>query len=270
MEAAVYEALLRDQKSMCELMAALGHLLRRIATTTEGRLPNRCLKAADWLRDCEFEHRTEVRIAAAVASIYDKEIGPIVTNVSRANKEFAWVGVDLPARMAAVLDRRVRLGNAAELRRNPLGGACEIDPGDATLFIEGSVEDGLIEDLLFAFLVLDWQEVKTPKYRSVEVLPSYAVLKCLFLAGEIRCGEEPKRLVADRRIPSLLAAGDLKAAADIAVKRLKIAGLRPLAVPYPGGVNARRLAGGLLIPVRQRKLLDCGIFHEEPSMTGNT
>jgi CRISPR-associated protein Csx17 len=165
----------------------------------------------------------------------------------------------------SVLDRRLQSANAAEAGTNPLGGSCTIDPGDATLFIEGSADDALLEDLLFAFLVLDWRDFKTPDHYSAEVLPAYAVVKCLFQPGEIRHGEEPKHLVADRRVLSLLAAGSVAAAAKVAVDRLRIAGLCPLDVTYSGGVDPRRLAASLLIPVWQGKLLACGIFHEQES-----
>ncbi len=263
-ESAIYEALLHDtHRSMQDLMAALGRMLRRVATTTETRLPNRGLGATGWLDACGFQGTVEVRIAAALASIYDREAGPLAYNLSRASKEFAWTGHDLSTRLTSVLNRRLQAASAAETGGNPLGGACAVDPGDATLFIEESVDDELIEDLLFAFLVFDWTDFQTPKYAAAEVLPVFAVLKCLFLPGEIHHGGEPKRVAADRRILAALAAGAVEDAGNIAVKRLQIAGLRPLDVRYSGGVDARRVAAALLIPVWQSKLLGCGIFHEQ-------
>ena len=154
------------------------------------------------------------------------------------------------------------MADAAEASANPLGGACAIDAGDATLFIEGSVNDVLIEELLFAFAILDWKDFEASPYSAAEVLPTYAVLKHLFLPGEIRIGGETKRLRADPRLLSLLAAGNIQDASEIAVHRLRVAGLRPLAVAYGGGVDPRRLAAALLIPVRSGKRLASGIFHE--------
>ena len=262
-ENTIYETLLMSKTDLRGLMAALGALLRRVATATETRLPFRALSARPWLDACGFREQAEVRIAAALASIYEHEIGPLAHNLSRASGQFAWSGIDLPARMLSLLERRIQTASAAEVRVNPLGGPCAVDPGDATLFIEGAVDDRLIEDLLFAFLLFDWQGFQRPEYRSVEVLPTYAVLKCLFLPGEIRRGDETKRLVADRRILSLLAAGCVEGAAKEAVNRLRIAGLRPLSVAYAGGMDSKRLAASLLIPVRQNGLLASGIFHEE-------
>ncbi len=265
-ESAAYHALLTPgSERMCELMRALGRMLRRILTTTDSRLPARAFEAGPWLEACGFEARPEVRIAAALCSIWTPDVGSLAENLSRAGNRFAWAGASLPDRLVSVLDRRLQAANAAEMNKNPVGGSCVVDPGDATLFIEGSVDDSLIEDLLFAFISLDWRDFKTPQHSSAEVLPVYAVLKCLFLPGEIKRGEDKKRLVADRRILSLLAAGSIEEAASIAVHRLRVAGLRPLEVNYAAGVDPRRLAASLLIPVWQGKLLAAGVFHKEES-----
>jgi CRISPR-associated protein Csx17 len=263
-EGAVYQALLTTEHrgEMRDVMSAFGRMVRRAATTAEPHLPRRALKAADWLQACGFENSPSVRIAAAVASIYDRQTGAITENLCRGERAFAWDGIDLSDRMASVLGRRIQSANAAEARRNPLGGSCELNPGDVTLFIEGSVDDVLVEDLIFAFLVFDWQGYEAPRYFSAEVLPSYAVVKCLFLPSEIRRGEDPKFLVADRRILAALSAGSIGDATEMAVNRLRISGLRPLGVTYAGGVDPRRLAASLLIPVRQGRLLTSGIFHE--------
>jgi len=125
----------------------------------------------------------------------------------------------------------------------------------------------LIEDLLFAFATLDWTNFEAPlapePISRREVLPVYAVMKHLFLPGEIRRGPEPKRLRADPRIVSLLRAGRIEQAAQIAVNRLRVAGFRPLDVDYIGGMDAGRLAASLLVPVWQGKALGAGIFHDE-------
>jgi CRISPR-associated protein Csx17 len=265
-QTAIYDALLTDRPDCIrELMAALGRLLRRIFTTAESRLPARVLKASPWLQACGFTDPklAEVRIAAALASIWTPGVGSMADNLSRADKRFAWVGNSLSARMASVLDRRIQLATANEVRSNPLGGSCALDPGDATLFIESSVDDSLIEDLLFAFAVLDWQDFTAPQVPSAEVLPIYALLKALFLPGEIRAGKEPVLLHADPRILPALAAKDISRAADVAVARLRVARLRPLDVTYRGGVDSSRLAASLLIPVRPGKVLRAGILHPE-------
>jgi CRISPR-associated protein Csx17 len=263
-DAAIYNVLLKGGTERTrELMAALGRMLRRMVTTSETRLPSRGLNAQDWLDACGFEF-AGVRIAAALASIFTRDVGSLADNLSRADRRFAWTGGDLASRMISVLERRLQLANAAESDANPLGGACALQPGDATTFIEGSVDDALIEDLLFAFATLDWKDFKAPSQeKSCEVLPVYAVLKHLFLPGEIKRGPEPKKLRGDPRVLSLLKAGNVEEAAGMAVHRLRVAGFRPLEVDYMGGMDATRLAASLLIPVLQSWALGAGIFHEE-------
>jgi CRISPR-associated protein Csx17 len=247
---------------MREIMAAFGRMVRRIATTTDSSLPRGRLRANPWLAQCDMNF-PEVRIAAALASVFDREIGSIRENLSRAGSAFAWSGLNLAERLVSVLSRRLLMGSAAETRYNPLGGACRLHPGDTALFIEGSVDDNLIEDLLFAFLVFEWKGFESPQIgKRVEVVPVYAVLKHLFLANEIHWGPEPVSLRADPRILSLLVAGNIEGAGEIAVHRLRIAGLRPLDVNYSGGCDPQRLAASLLIPVRSSGLRN-GVFHEQ-------
>jgi hypothetical protein len=62
---------------------------------------------------------------------------------------------------------------------------------------------------------------------------------------------------------SLLKAGDIEAAAEMAVNRLRIAGFRALRVAYAGGMDATRLAASLLIPVRTGSEFGAAIFHKE-------
>jgi CRISPR-associated protein Csx17 len=266
-EAAVYQVLLKGGKDRVrELMAALGRMIRRIVTTSDSRLPSRGLNAADWLDACHFD-MAEVRIAGALASIFTRDVGSLGDNLSRSDKRFAWNGQDLPRRLVCVLERRLQLASSVESDNSPLGGAYTLHPGDATLFIEGSVDDTLIEDLLFAFATFDWKDFNTAKISVTtthcEVLPVYAVLKHLFMPGEISRGLETKRLRADPRVISLLKADNIQEAAAMAVRRLRIAGFRPLNVTYSGGMDAIRLAASLLVPVRAGNALGAGIFHKE-------
>ena len=272
-EAAMFQVLLiGGPERMRELMRALGRIVRRAITTADIWFPRSTLKAAEWLSACDFDHDPQVRIAAALASIDTREVGSMADNLSRAGKGFAWTGSQLPDRVAAVLERRLQMSNATEGASNPVGGACAVHPSDATLFIEGLVDDDAIEDLLFAFSVLDWKKFNAAELNynwssGRGVLPVYAVLKHLFLAGEIAIGAEPRKVRADGRVLPLLRANRTEEAAQIAVYRLRVAGFRPLEVDYAGGVDARRLAGALLIPVRSGKSLATGIFKEEERET---
>jgi CRISPR-associated protein Csx17 len=121
-DSAIYQVLRTGgKKRMLELMTALGRMLRHLATTTQYRLLSRGLNARCWLAECDFVNVAEVRIAAAVASIYTRNVGSISDNLARSHKRFAWAGVDVPARMISVLDRRVQSTNAVDSTGNPTG-----------------------------------------------------------------------------------------------------------------------------------------------------
>ncbi len=264
-EAAVFEVLLRGKDRITPLMRAFGRLVRQALTTSEIRLPRCRMKAGDWLAACRPD-QLEVRIASALASIFTRDVGSMADFLSRADKRFSWIGRNLAERLVSVLTRRLQLATAIESKGNPLGAAYGIHAGDATLFIEGSTDDAAIEELMFAFLALDWSEFERPGVESAAApLPSYGVLKCLFLPGEIKVGAEPRRLLADSRIVPLLTADRIGEATKIAVQRLQIAGFRPLDLTYEAGVDGTRLGAALLIPVLPWTL-PRGIFKEPTEM----
>jgi CRISPR-associated protein Csx17 len=266
-DSAIYEMLLRGGH-VRDLMAALGRLLRRLAVCGKPLDIFRGvrLKADRWLDGSGYGSVAEVRVASALASIWDPEVGSIRENLSPGSPGFAWTGRDLSERLTSVLQRRLRAAMAAEGEHNPLGGACRLHPGDVTLFIEGSVDDGLIEDLLFAFTCLDWTGFQAPRVRTAEVLPVYAALQHLFLPGAIEIDGEPKRLRSDLRLVTLLASGrgaGVKDAAEIALRCLRAAGLQPIRVPYCGSPEqGRRMAAALLIPVVAGRALSAPVFEE--------
>src|SRR5262249_27609097 len=123
---------------------------------------------------------------------------------------------------------------------------------DTTLFIDRDVDDDLIEDLLFAFAVVNWSQKPlsiTPRDRNIEPWPVYALLKHLFLPEPLKTRAGPVLLRADARVISRLTAGDVSGASDIALRRLRITNFVPIEGDYAGGVDAQRLAAALLIPV---------------------
>lgn len=266
---AIYNALLHGKPDrMRALMAAFGRLLKRLMAISGDYLPKPTLQPAPWLDACGFSTDASVRIAAALASIWSPEAGPITRHLLRSGNDFAWSGGTLPERMLRVMDRRLLDTRRSETASNPTRATCPLDPGDATLFIEASVDDDLIEQLLFAFCAFDWKSRVDCSIHAAEVMPAYAVLKCLFLPGDITVNGEKRSLAADPRILSLLAAGDVEQATKIATKRLAIAGLRPLDVCY-ASTDADRLAAALLIPVQPRRLFRSGILHQEEEIRSN-
>ena len=260
-DSAIYEVLLRSgSERIRAMLASFGRLICRFATTGRSVRVHTGLAAGPWLEACGWSC-PEVRIAAAISSIFDRKVGPIRENLSSASKVFAWTGSSLPDRLVSVLSRRLQIAISMESDRNPFGGACPLHAGDATLFIERAVDDSMIEDLIFAFTCLDWSNFAQPPSERGEVLPVYAVLKYLFLPGKLEVNTEWTRLRSDPRIISQLLAGRVGDAAGLAFQRLRVAGLRPLDVSYQGGPDPKRLAAALLIPVRTGRDFSSLILH---------
>ncbi|HWR52524.1 MAG TPA: type I-U CRISPR-associated protein Csx17 [Bryobacteraceae bacterium] len=264
-DAAAYEALLHGGPDrLRDLIAAFGRMVQALVRSRGKLFVPTKLPATQWIEDCGPDV-PEVRIAAALASIRDRAAGPIRSNLMRNENEYAWVGIGFPERLMSVIEKRLRSWGApdsgseqtaaeglfTDRGRTPFGASYELCPGDATLFIERSVDDELIEDLLFAFVCLNWTEFRPPRVAPpASVLPIYAVLKHLFLGSAVEVNGERKHIRPDARILSYLRSRNAEAATDVALRRLRVAGLNPLNADYRGGVDPLRLAASLLIPVR--------------------
>lgn len=250
---AVYECLLRDEPDLLrDVAAAFGRLYQWILTT--GKQPRiRRQLSGEWLR--KLEGYPEARIAAALSGIFDHEVGGIVKNLEKldaGNQQYAWTGKSVCERMTSVLERRILTAESVGARRNPLASSVYVPVADAALFIEARTDDSLIEDLLFAFLLLRREETRINgeyEKHDAEVWPVYALLKLLFLSRTLESAGGPVLVRSDLTILSLLETEDVPAAADLAIRRLQNAGLTPLDVDYDGGLDTERLAASLLIPV---------------------
>jgi CRISPR-associated protein Csx17 len=233
--------------ALLDVAAALGRLYKWILMSGKP-FPVRSRVSVAWA--AQLNDSTEARIALALAGISDRDVGGIQSNLDRSDHQFAWTGRDLPARLVSVLERRSLTAEQRAASRNPFASTRPAPVRDIAPFIEGSVDDELIEDLLFSFLLLERKDtglaaVVDPQ----EVWPVYALLKHLFLSRAVTSGDGAVHLRADLNVLSLLARDDVRGAAEIAIRRLRIAGLSPLEVEYEGGIHAQRLAAALLIPV---------------------
>ena len=145
-----------------------------------------------------------------------------------------WTGPDEPAVRLdwgqfggttgrSVLERRVMLGDALGIKTNPLGSAYRASTRDVVMFLEESLDDSMIEDLQFAFTLVDWRrgEPIAPSSDEVEVWPIYALLKHLFLAQPVAGPEGDVYIVADLNLLATLRSGDVVRATQIAVRRLQ-------------------------------------------------
>jgi CRISPR-associated protein Csx17 len=206
----------------------------------------------------------EFRIAAALASIGpSEEVGPLRANLTpldpakpwvwaEGSGQTAWMGNSLADRMTSVLKRRLMDAGRLNCRTLPLHAAIHLLPEDAAAFAEPQVvDDGRVEDLLFAFVLIDWRDSKTDSkalehswQTSVYETPiprDYALLKHLF-DPSVEAKPEPAIL-------TLLTAGRTTDACEIAKRRLFASGFSPVQVRYEKSGEGIRLAASLLIPI---------------------
>ncbi|MGD0868267.1 MAG: type I-U CRISPR-associated protein Csx17 [Bryobacteraceae bacterium] len=252
-EEGMYNVLLRGGEDALEdLAASVGRLYRRMLLTgKEVRIPAGLSRG--WVGKLSNTSGTaEARIAAALAGIWDQDAPAMVEHLDRANRNFSWTGATVAERMARTLERRVLLAEQGGLSRNPLASSYRAGIGDATLFLEGSVDDERIEELLFAFTLVNWRSDDSAESKGREdvgVWPVYALLKHLFFAEQVETQEGKKHLMADLGVLAALTAGDVEQAVTIGARRLQNAGLLRAEMQDPGGFDGMRLAAALLIPV---------------------
>jgi CRISPR-associated protein Csx17 len=252
-EEGMYNVLVRGGEDALEdLAASLGRLYRRfLLTGKEVRIAASLSRR--WVSKlCSTSGTAEARIAAALAGIWDQHVPSILEHLDRANGNFSWTGATVAERMARTLERRVLLAEQRGLDRNPLGSAYRARIGDAMLFLEGSVDDERIEELLFAFMLVNWRKDDSGESKGwvdLEVWPVYALLKHLFLVEQVETGEGKKYLMADLGVLAALTAGDVGQAVRAGARRLQNAGLLRGDMQDPGGFDGMRLAAALLIPV---------------------
>jgi CRISPR-associated protein Csx17 len=252
----MYNVLLRGgEEALEDLAASVGRLYRRLLLTgKELRIPPSLTRS--WVS--ELSGTAEARIAAALAGMWDRNAPSMLAHLDRANGNFSWTGATVAERMARTLERRVLLAEQCGLDRNPLGSASRANIGDATLFLEDSLDDERIEDLVFAFTLVNWSKDdsgESKRWEDVGVWPVYALLKQLFFAGQVETSEGKKHLMADLGVLASLTGGDVGNAVRIAARRLQNAGLLRAEMQAPVGFDGMRLAAALLIPVPQGTLM---------------
>ena len=248
---AMFNALLRGgNEALLDVAAAVGRLHRRVLITEKGVRFWRGL-GQKWIE--RLSDYPEARIAAALASIYDSDAGAIRDNLDATDQKFSWIGSSLADRLVSVLKRRLLTADAENAKTNPVASSYEARVQDAGRFIDGDVDDSLIEDLLFAFLLVKWEQIPRQSRQPVEqfpVWPVYALLKHLFLPHKLaQPGGGQVQLRPDLTLLSLLTADRINEAANIVIRRLRFAQFSPVQADYTAGLVGTRLGAALLIPV---------------------
>jgi len=273
---AIYELLLHGGPNWASaLVRSFGALEQQLARRSADKNTRRPLGGLSprWVESSD-DGSIEVRLAAALASISgDGKVGPLRANLSpidplRANQwsdsstQTAWHGNSLAARLAEVLARRMMDAERLGSGNNPVFGVLRLNPRDIAAFIEGEVNEQLLEDLLFGFTWVNWRhqaaaEVLAKINRrwsqpvSQRIVPrAWALLKLLFLPGPLRINGADVRLRAESSVVPLLCADRIGDACETAARRLYTAGLMPPRTRFPDAADGHRIAAALIFPVR--------------------
>ena len=266
-------------RDLQNVLIAVGRAERWLATSSlhNGPYPVRPLNALSrqWL-DHADDPTAEFRLARAMASILSgQKDGQVYAGRIRENLEpvdarrradwkegstsFVWTAGDALSNMTAVLERRCLEGGMASLRHPPLDSSYAASLDDVVAFLNGGVDvQRMVELALPLSFVRHRSLTASPdRQRSVPVaLPTaYAVMKLTLLPGRFDC---PAFGIADTDIwmePAMIAmlrAGRIKDAYQVALRRLRAAGLPPTLSNAPGipdrSEQGRRLAAALLFP----------------------
>jgi len=262
------------------LVAAIGRLERLITRRGPGGKPKlahpisglspRWIAAAD-------DQSIEIRIAAALASIgATGDVGPIRANLAPVDPtkpwrwgsglgQVAWQGNSLTSRLTSVLSRRMMDAQRTNAERNSLRGAITLSPEDACALIDGGIDESLVEDLLFGFTWIRWSDTETLRAVRRDLIVqngwggpiikrlvprSFALLKLLFLPGEIRTNGDTITIRPEPSIIPLLKGGHVQDACKVAGRRLSSAGLIPITTDFPDGGDGARITAALLLPIQ--------------------
>ena len=169
---AIYQLLLRGDTVYAKaVVAAIGRLERLFAERDRDKEPKlrTPLSGLDprWLLAAD-DGSLEVRIAAALASIGPTgKVGSLRANLTAIDPEkpwfwsngqgqTAWTGNSLARRLANVLQRRMMDAERLQCRANPTWGGIALRAEDVVAFIEGGLDESLIENLLFGFALTRW------------------------------------------------------------------------------------------------------------------
>lgn len=291
----LFDALLNGGKTGVKtLIAAIGEFEKLL--TQSGSENNPLIKkpisglSPRWIELAD-DGCLEVRIAAAIASIGPTDnIGPIRANIAhidpkkpyqwdKGRGQFAWEGNSIYSRMSSVLVRRMMDADRLGAKSNPLWGAIRISKEDISAFIEGQIDESLLENLIFGFSWINWSKKdevdelkkslfnedggwRIPVKKGIISRP-YALLKFLFLPNGIKKGNIEIVLKPEFSVIPLLRANRITDACKIAERRLKTKDIIPVTSSFPDGKNGVRISAALLIPLRNAEHLKRLVLKEE-------
>ncbi|MYE39314.1 MAG: type I-U CRISPR-associated protein Csx17 [Chloroflexi bacterium] len=258
-----------------DVLIAVGRAERWVASSglRENVGPLRNL-TFEWLEHAN-DNSVEFRLARAMSSILRdpiQEIGPIRWNLEPVatpqqllewdadSTSFVWTAGEPLRNMLAVLERRcleVRM-NGAESRHPPLSASYYAQLSDIVSFLSGHVDDQRMADLSLPLsFVRNWHRSTQSELQQVppfDLPVAYAAMKLTLLPDEFKCLEfgPGVDIAMEPSMLAMLRAGRVGSAYQMACRRLRASGLRPLSEDpgiRDGSEQGRRLAAALLFPL---------------------
>jgi len=275
------------------LLMAIGRLEYLVAQRDRSRDPklNSPLSGLTpkWIEAAD-DNSVEIRIAASLASIGPRgkesmcKVGYIRANLApidsvkpwswaQGQGQTAWTGNSLAARMASVLTRRMMDAQRSNCKENPLWGTIPIRAEDAVSLIDGTVDEEVVENLLFGMMWIDWNDRHLSETRrnlisnwstpiADQAIPrSFALLKLLFLPDPF----DHIIVRPEASIVPLLTSGRIGDACEIARRRLFVSGLSPVKSRFSDNSNGIGIAAALLLPMQRSQAIAKLVLHENES-----
>lgn len=255
-----------DKKGLQRILIELGKAEHSFSRAGSNRpVPPLNNLTPQWIPACD-DGSAEYRLACAIASIYDKDIGhireqlePVRKNKSSYEwiddrKAVAWTQSNLYDNLAYILKRRF-IEVQKKGRGYPLGGAYNADISDIISFINGELDEGKIADLLFGLSTIQWFNYEYNKHKPVSrgngagfspYFNAYAITKLVFPErsyirknGKLQVAWKPEEIEKgisikyDVDILTLLSHSPERAI-DMATRRLRAHGFVPMGAKRSG------------------------------------
>lgn len=268
-----------------DVLKSLGRAERDFASAGQGRpVPPLHDISPKWISACN-DNSPEYRLACSLASVYDKEIGPIRVQMEpvswgdndkffnkwkEGRKTTVWGSKNLSKNLIDILERRVLEGRRQECSYVPIDGSIRAHLSDVALFQSGMLDDTKLMDLFWGLSTVRWYQYEHNKHNpdfdvdsDNDISGAYAMLKLLFMPGEIGYSEGRWEILKEEgagakvkpepRVIKLIKSGRFEEAFDVANRRIKVSGLNPMTGSTKGFVvkpnQKYRLLASLLFPI---------------------
>lgn len=254
------------------VLQVLGDVILYLADSPKAREECRRLPALgrEWIWHAD-DKSDEFRIAATLAGLGAHTALPMLAHLVPVNPEepskfdeqsplVTWTPGSLVENLAGVLHRRLLTVAKHADAEEPLNSAPAAPLGSISVFLQGNLDERRIVRLMAGMsLIRNMPEYLPGIPDSLPLPAAYCVLKPLFTTNEQlhRIGMLPEdvKLPLPAEIPRWLQTGKLEKAIELALRRLRIAGVEtPVSGIGVAGLDGPRLLSALMLPIRDDDL----------------